>query len=101
MQSSAVHPAFTQHCLELFAEGRMDGFFGWQQVAVGDRLLALHWGPQGGTRLLEDIGAHVLHDGAHYDHAGEIVEENDVTLTRVMRDGESNWIQNKEISQNL
>lgn len=58
----------------------MDGFFGWQQVAVGDRLLALHWGPQGGTRLLEDIGAHVLHDGAHYDHAGEIVEENDVTF---------------------
>ena len=70
MQRPAVHPAFAQHRLELFAEGHVDGVFGRQQVAVGDRLLALHWGTQGRGCLLENIGTHVLHDGTHYDHAG-------------------------------
>lgn len=71
VQGPAVRPAFAQHRLELLAEGHVDGVFGRQQVAVGDRLLALHRGPQGGGGLLEDVGTHVLHDGAHYDHAGE------------------------------
>lgn len=44
VQGPAVHPAFAQHCLELLAEGHVDGVFGRQQVAVGDRLLALDWG---------------------------------------------------------
>lgn len=71
MQGAAVHPAFAQHRLELLAEGHVDRVFGRQQVAVGDRLLALHGGAQGGGRLLEDVGTHVLHDGTHNDHAGE------------------------------
>lgn len=71
MQGPAVHPAFAQHRLELLAEGHVDGVFGRQQVAVGDWLLAFHWGSQGRSRLLEDVGTHVLHDGTHNDHPGE------------------------------
>jgi len=71
MQGPAVHPAFAQHRLELLAEGHVDGVFGRQQVAVGDRLLALHRGAQGGGGLLKDVGTHVLHDGTHDDDAGE------------------------------
>lgn len=70
MQRSAVHPALVQHRLELLAEGRVDGVFGRQQVAVGDGLLALHRRAQRRARLLEDVGAHVLHDGTHDDDAG-------------------------------
>lgn len=49
----------------------MDGLFGGQQIAIGNRLLALHRRSQGRGCLLEDIGAHVLHDGTHDDNAGE------------------------------
>lgn len=70
MQRSAVHPALVQHRLELLAEGRVDGVFGRQQVAVGDGLLALHRRTQRRARLLEDVSAHVLHDGTHDDDAG-------------------------------
>ena len=71
MEGAAVHPAFAQHRLELHAEGLVDGLFGGQQVAVGYRLLALHRGAQSRGCLLEDISAHVLHDGTHDDDAGE------------------------------
>lgn len=49
----------------------MDGLFSGQQVAVRDRLLALHRGSQHGASLLENICTHVLHDGTHNDHADE------------------------------
>ncbi|TNN39527.1 hypothetical protein EYF80_050303 [Liparis tanakae] len=71
VQGPAVHPAFAQHRLELLAERHVDGVFGRQQVAVGDGLLALHGGAQGGGGLLKDVGTHVLHDGTHDDDAGE------------------------------
>lgn len=80
MQRSAVHPAFVKHRLELLAEGRVDGIFGRQQVAVGDGLLALHRWAQGCSRLLEDIGAHVLHDGTHDDDAGYCRKGEDVAV---------------------
>lgn len=78
MQCTAVHPAFAQHHLELLAEGHVDGVFGRQQVAVGDRLLALHWGPQRGACLLEDVSTHVLHDGTHDDNTGDSRERHGV-----------------------
>lgn len=71
MQGPAVHPAFAQHRLKLLAQGHLDWVFGGQQVPVRDRLLALHRGSQGRGCLLEDVGAHVLHDGAHDDHTEE------------------------------
>lgn len=71
MQGATVHPAFAQHCLELLAERHVNGFLGWQQVAVWYWFLALYWGAQSCARLLEDIGTHMLHDGTHDDHAGE------------------------------
>lgn len=79
MQCSAIHPAFVEHRLELLAEGCVDGIFGWQQVAVGDGFLALHRWAQGSPCLLEDIGAHVLHDGTHDDDTGYCRKEEDVT----------------------
>lgn len=65
VQRSAVHPALVQHRLELLAEGRMDGVFGRKQVAVRNGFLALHWGTQCRACLLEDVSAHVFHDGTH------------------------------------
>lgn len=75
MQCLAVHPAFGQHRLELLAEGHVNGVFGWQQVPVGDGLLALHWWTQSCTSLLEDVGTHALHDGTHNDYSGDSVRK--------------------------
>lgn len=75
VQCLAVHPAFGQDRLELLAEGHVNGVFGWQQVPVGDGLLAVHWWTQSCASLLEDVGTHALHDGTHNNHSGDSVRK--------------------------
>lgn len=84
MQSPTVYPAFTQHDLELLAEGHVNGFFGWQQVAVWYWFLALYWWAQSCCSLLEDIGTHVLHNGTHDDHADDDSESMYISINVII-----------------